>query len=222
MKLDKLAKQLRRDLAANPKKAAALGLMALVALYFWAPLVWRWISPQGGKKSAQPLALILTDDPEQPSQSAKRRANLFRWEKVRQLIAQDARMASAAYERAWTDPFAPQAPPPASAATPAGIGAAPTPASLDLDPQQAGIALSGVLVGGKRRIATINGETYGEGSTIKIAKDGLFTAVEFRLTRITSQGVELERNGKTYSLLLIRPELAHGDQIKRAATAPNE
>jgi len=220
VKLDKLAKQLRRDLAANPKKAAALGLMALVALYFWAPLAWRWISPQGGKKSAQPLALILTDDPEQPSQSAKRRGSQFRWEKVRQLIAQDARMAAAALERSWTDPFAPQAPP-ATTAAPAGIGASPTAAVSEFTPDQAGFVLSGVLVGGKRRMATINGETYGEGSTIKIAKEGLFAAVEFRLARITHKGIELERNGKTYALLLAEPELAHGDQIKRAAT-PNE
>ena len=217
MKLDKLAKQLRRDLAANPKKAAALGLMALVALYFWAPLAWGWISPQGGKKSAQPLALILTDDPEQPTQAAKRRASQFRWEKVRQLVAADARMASAALDRSWLDPFTPQSPPPEAAAAPTGIGAAPITAKSDLTPDQAGIVLSGVLVGGKRRMATINGETYGEGSTIKIAKEGLFSAVEFRLARITRRGVELERNGKTYPLLLDEPELAHGDQINRAA-----
>ena len=49
MKLDKLARQLRRDVAASPKKAVALGLMVLVALYFWAPMVWKWIAPDQGK-----------------------------------------------------------------------------------------------------------------------------------------------------------------------------
>ena len=101
MKLDKLAKRLGRDLAANPKKAAALGVMALVALYFRAPLVWGWFS-QGERKGAGAGAaeLILKDDPEEPAAQTKRRASKFRWEKVRQAIAQDGRMLTClAYHR---------------------------------------------------------------------------------------------------------------------------
>jgi hypothetical protein len=221
VKLDKLAKQLRRDLAANPKKAAALGLMALVALYFWAPLVWRWFSPEGGKKSgAAATALILTDDPEEPAAAAKRRGGKFRWDKVRQLIADDKRMASAAYDAAWTDPFAGQAAPPAAAAAgtvpAAANGGQQAIAAADVEPQQAGLTLSGVMIGSKRT-ATINGETWLEGSRILASgEEGQPDAVEFRLVRITSRGVELERRGKRYILLCPRPELAKGDQIGQA------
>ncbi|MBW8884592.1 MAG: hypothetical protein JF612_07410, partial [Planctomycetia bacterium] len=90
--LEKLAKQLRRDTAANPKKAAALGLMILVALYFWGPLAWKWFSASGSKRSAKTslASLILTDDPVEPSQQTKARGGAkFKWEKARQLIKQD-------------------------------------------------------------------------------------------------------------------------------------
>lgn len=218
MKLDKLAKRLGRDLAANPKKAAALGVMALVALYFWAPLVWGWLS-QGERKGAGAGAaeLILKDDPEEPAAQTKRRASKFRWEKVRQAIAQDGRMASAGFDSQWTDPFAGiAAPRTAAAAVPTASGAQALIAGADLDPAQAGLVLSSVMIGNQRRTATINGDTYREGSTIRIQGEaGRPGAVEFRLVRVTGRGVELERRGKTYVLLFAQPGLAKGDQIER-------
>jgi hypothetical protein len=48
VKLDKLVKQLRRDATANPKKTALLGVMALVALYFWGPLLWKGVVAEKG------------------------------------------------------------------------------------------------------------------------------------------------------------------------------
>jgi hypothetical protein len=216
VKLDKLTKQLRRDLAANPKKAAALGLMGLVALYFWLPLVWRWISPEGGTKPDQSSALILKDDPEEPAAQAKRRGVKFHWDKVRQLIVQDARMVAATYDVKWTDPFAGQAPKATQSPHATGRPAEPAALNSELEPQQAGLVLSSVMIGAARRTATINGDTYREGSLIKIAsKESTLSAIEFHLTRITSQGVELERNGKRFVLLFARPALAEGDQIER-------
>lgn len=218
MKLDKLAKQLRRDLAANPKKAAALGLMALVALYFWAPLVWHWVSPEGGKKSAQASALILTDDPEEPAVAAKRRAVKFRWEKVRDLAAKDSLMASAAFDGKWTDPFPGHAPSETKTTTTPAAGAQRAVAAADFDPTQAGLVLSGVMIVGKRRTATINGDTYQEGSVIKLGSEAELEAVELRVVKIASQGVVLQRGGKTYSLRFAKPSLARGDAIERTGT----
>src|SRR6266576_3193818 len=106
--LEKLAKQLRRDLAANPKKAAALGLMVLVALYFWGPLAWKWVAAGGNKRNSKVnmASLILTDDPVEPSHQTKVRGGAkFRWEKARQLIRQDPHMVSATFDARWIDPF---------------------------------------------------------------------------------------------------------------------
>src|SRR5437660_3518976 len=87
--LNKVTSQLRRDLAANPKKAAALALMVAVALYFWGPLAWKFIKASGAKQNskANMASLILTDDPIEPSQQTKGGLRIrFRWERARQLI----------------------------------------------------------------------------------------------------------------------------------------
>jgi len=165
--LEKLVKQLRRDLAANPKKAAALGLMILVAGYFWGPLAWKWFSASGSKRSAKAnlASLILTDDPVEPSQQIKARGGAkFKWEKARQLIKQDPRMVSANFDVAWIDPFGQ----PAGAVEPDPVGnvsaedmavkAAAAAANAPLDAGELGLKLGGVLIGSRSRVATINGE----------------------------------------------------------------
>ncbi|MBI3839452.1 MAG: hypothetical protein HY288_16150, partial [Planctomycetia bacterium] len=40
-----LAKKLQREIKANPAKAGGLGVLLLVAGYFWAPLVKGFIAP---------------------------------------------------------------------------------------------------------------------------------------------------------------------------------
>ena len=110
VKLDKLAKQARRDLLANPKKAALLGLMLLVAAYFWGPLLWKWLVPASGSKGGKggQTALIMEDDPAEAAPQAKPGAlRPFRWEKVRQQIRSDRFMVPASFEKHWPDPFAP-------------------------------------------------------------------------------------------------------------------
>src|SRR5205085_2941511 len=106
--LNNLTSQLRRDLAANPKKAAALALMVAVALYFWGPLAWKFVKASGAKQNdkAKMASLILTDDPVEPSQQTKGGSRVrFKWERVRQLIQQDPHMLSATFEASWVDPF---------------------------------------------------------------------------------------------------------------------
>jgi len=50
--LGKLTRQIKREALGSPKKAGALGLLCLVALYFWAPLVWGWVAPEDEPKAA--------------------------------------------------------------------------------------------------------------------------------------------------------------------------
>jgi hypothetical protein len=226
VKLDKLAKQARRDLAANPKKAAILGLMLLVAAYFWGPLVWKWVAPAGkkGGKEGQ-TALILEDDPAETVPQAKTgAARPFRWEKVRQLIRSDRLMVPAAFERAWPNPFAPSpgAVKPVSApggevpAVPAGTAA--QTAVAEITPQAVGLKLTSVAIGPRRRSATISGHTYREGDTIvlKGADKQAAISAEFRLVRVEAHGVEVQREAKTWWLEFEKPSLADGDEIEPA------
>lgn len=220
MSLDKLAKQLRRDLAANPKKAAALGLMVLVALYFWGPLLAGWFSSSSKRSTKMDTAaLILTDDPLEPTQQARARTSAkFRWERVRQLLQQDPAMVSATFNPTWVDPFTksaamialeqPVEAPSVSADPPLG-GAGAESAALSL-------VLNGVFVGAKTRVATINGEAYREGESLTVSgKQETPSSLSVRVVQIHRQGVVLEAGGKLLRLDLSTPSLAQGDEIQK-------
>jgi len=217
--LEKLAKQLRRDLAANPKKAAALGLMVLVALYFWGPLAWKWLSASGNKRNnkVNMASLILTDDPAEPSQQSKVRGGAkFRWEKARQLIRNDPQMVSATFDVSWIDPFgkpavvATQDPTSEAAQTEAAASAA-----AAFEPGTLGIVLGSVMIGPRSRVATINGEPCHEGDVVAVTdKQDKAVTNRFRVARIRRQGVDLEIGSRTFTLELKQPKLAPGDQIE--------
>ena len=66
--------------------------------------------------------------------------------------------------------------------------------------------------------ATLNGRSYEVGETIKLGKEGTLGAVEYRLTRITGRGVELEYRGQKHILLLAPTEMAEGDFIRPVGT----
>ena len=202
MNLEKLTKQLRRDMAANPKKAAALGLMVVVALYFWGPLVWKFFSAGGPKRSdANVASLILTDDPAEPGQLSQLRGGpKFRWEKVRQLVQQDTRMTSAAFDVAWIDPFAKPAgvfeTNPATITSSESTAAAAAAAAAEaLDLNSLGVALNSVMIGPRSRVATINGDSYREGDVFSITdKHDKSVTFQFRVARIGRSSVQLEGN----------------------------
>jgi hypothetical protein len=225
--LEKLTKQLRRDMAANPKKAAALGLMVLVALYFWGPLVWKAFSDSGSKRNnkANMTALILTDDPDESAHQSKGPSGgKFRWEKIRQLIRQDERMASATFDVSWIDPFgkpAAKVEPEAVVETPLveTEASAVAAALAKIEPSDLGITLGGVMVGPRSRLATINGETCREGDVIAVAdKVEKSASHEFRVLKITRQGVQLESSGRIFTLELRQPKLGQGDEIESRKT----
>lgn len=224
--LDKLTKQLRRDVTANPKKAALLGLMVLVALYFWGPLVWKFVAAKQSKQrsAADMASLILIDDPIEAVQPGKSRGvTKFRWDKVRQLIRQDSRMFSAKFDSGWIDPFGKadtdkreamvETPPDDSAVAAAAA------AAQAIDPKDLGIVLGAIMIGPRTRVATINGESCREGDIVTITAKGDATSTfEFRVHRIAKQSVQLEANGRIFALELTPPKLGNGDQFKTAQT----
>jgi len=215
VKLDKLARQIRRDIVASPKKAAALGLMLVVALYFWAPMVWNWISPGSKTKAVAGSGVILEDEPIDPVAKANKARLVFAWEKVRKQIAADPRMTPAMFDRSWTNPFRNLEEQRAATTAQTAQAAAGAVALPDLDPEKAGLTLTSVVIGSRRRWATIGGENYLEGEIVRpLAANGKrVPEIEFLLARVDKHEVELERNGKRYKLTLEKPALAPGDQI---------
>jgi hypothetical protein len=221
VKLDKLAKQLRRDLLGNPKKAAALGLMVLVALYFWAPLVKKWLFPAGTSAVTATVAgLILEDDPD-AVKTTTRGGKVFRWDRIRELMSKDERMTSAALEANFVDPFrAAQPPAHETVAAHQPETAQPEPMPMPehpaIDPATVGLTLASVVVGPRHSSAMINGRAYREGQTIRLSTGhSSGPTIEYKLVLIDRLGAELEGGGKTWRLSLPRAGLAQGDEITR-------
>jgi hypothetical protein len=207
-------------MGANPKKAAALGLMIVVALYFWGPLVWNWLPAGAGnaKAKADMSELILTDDPVAPQPGAKARGGGgFRWEKVRDSIRRDPHMVSAAFDAAWLDPFAkPVSSAPEAQSTAAPPAATVVAADLTSDPASSGLVLGGIIVGQRTKVATINGEPCREGETILVTDAENKSQIrEVRVTRIGRHRVEVECQGQRMVLEVAPAKLASGDDIGR-------
>ena len=47
-----LVKRLRREITASPKKAAVLGISFVIAIWFWAPLIGKWIGVKSSEEAA--------------------------------------------------------------------------------------------------------------------------------------------------------------------------
>lgn len=218
MKLDKIARQIRRDIAASPRKAAVLGLMVLVALYFWLPMIWGWIKPAGGNPAAVASAsgVILEDEVVDPAKAVKKEGRAFAWEKVRRKVAADPRMTPAVFEASWVDPF--RLPPAAAAGNSGTTPPAASGQNLPIDPAVLGLKLTSVAISAQRRAAIISGEKYKEGDLVPTSggRSDAPPGIEFRLTKVGFHEVHLEYQGRTYILELSRPRLAPGDQWNKS------
>jgi hypothetical protein len=135
VKLQKLGKQLRRELKANPKKAGVLALLLAVGLYLWGPLVWGWIAPKSAdsgrkttaanKGTASPAgsaatagtpssasATSIATEAGGASSKAKKRTTTgseFSWQQLTEWIQSDPRTKPAQDLPRMRSPFAPTA-----------------------------------------------------------------------------------------------------------------
>jgi hypothetical protein len=212
--LGRLAKTIRREAKANPKKAAILGLLLVVAIYFWAPLVAGWCSkgsaespvatlpgekppfePPAGATSAGLITMAVPiDAAPKPTDAARQHS----WQNLVQWMEQDPRMVAAGLPLANRDPFlAPHAERPMPQPKESHAHAEP-----ELTPQNLNFVLSGTVVGAGRHVARINGKSYEQGKPIELsAKDGK-QHWTFTLAEVDARRVVLERQGKRYEVKL--------------------
>ncbi|HUE73116.1 MAG TPA: hypothetical protein VMP01_19685 [Pirellulaceae bacterium] len=217
MKLGKLPAAIRRELTANPKKAAVLALLLAAAAWFWGPIVWRNLG--GAKPPAQGQAQVVNSELHAIGSvfTAKSKTQDTPKGNWRELIAarrQDPLARPATFDPQWPQPFKVMA-----LAVAAG---GETPATqVVLTPAQAGLVLESIVYGKTRRAAMINGEVYREGSEVA-ASAALGSAVTFQVVHIDRASVALERYGRTYRLEFPRPKLpqSQADQRSRSQNTP--
>lgn len=223
MKLDKLIKKLKREVLASPQKAGALGLLVLVAGYFWGPLVMKW-----GKKGA-PSAASAVATPMQPSVAstgtitadASEPTSNLGWQQIELLLAQDPLMRPASLELFEADPFVASIPekvvpaeetPVTEAENPTEIAEAPS------EPAEYVVTLTSVVIGPRAKRATINGKAVREGEWLTLTAENRVDPHQVLVKRITSQGVLLVPKiaGDAELFVPFKPHsLADGEQIQR-------
>lgn len=195
MSLDRLVKRLRREVTANPKKGAILGIMFLVALYFWVPLVMSWIgkSENGPPPApASPVPGFSASAVSSPKASAQT-SPATSWHLLAQWIDQDPLMQAVRPRAGMRDPFQ----------NPVEIARQKEEARPQvvkkplLTAETLALSLTGTMVGGGRRIAVLNGKNYREQDEIKVTtKDQTWTVrlAEVRADRVvlTYEGQQIE------------------------------
>lgn len=225
MNLSKLGKRLKREAIANPKKATILGLVAIVALYYWLPLIWGWFgrvtssetsAPStasastgqtaaafsttlaAGETALKPAPATVLSNPNQPT-----------WEQVASWMEADSRTKAGPALQNIRDPFATDAAE-GDGEQPEGTVAAKS-RPLAITPETAGLTLTGTLISPDRRVAQISGKSYKEGETIVVSKPSLGGSIAFTLIEIQPRRVALQLGEERYELAM--PE-ASSDKIE--------
>jgi hypothetical protein len=210
----KLGKRLRREIVANPKKATLLGVLLLVALYYWSPLVAGWVGagdksvagptkakPDAAAPGSQAVPAATKSSPAAPSPGAlgtkaKQPEPPRPWRQLVEWMEKDPRTQSAGPLAKERDPFQLRTP---------QVVAAPKkePPKLpepEVTLQGLTVVLAGTIIGPGRNLARINGKTYQPGSTIELSgKDGK-KKYAFTVSEVTARRVVLERQGKKFEL----------------------
>ena len=218
--------RLQREIKANPAKAAGLGVLLLVACYFWAPLILGFMKPAQETAAAPPhgAAAATAPTPSAPPAPASAAtpgqspsatpsdALPYDWQKYAKLIEDDAKMRPSQDLSSERDPFVnPLAAAQAKAEREVSATAAST---KPITPAEAGLVLTTTLLGARKKIAEIDGRSYSIGDRVQA-----FTAsssASFRVVEIFPRRVVLEGHGQRYELTIPRPLV---DAVPQAAVS---
>ena len=182
--------RLKRELSRSPKKAALLGLLLLVAMYFWLPLVFGWM--KGGSsllEAAVPSAAVIPPPALAPAAAAAQPAAA--WQQVVKAMESDPQMASAATLLGGRDPFENVHRKVAEATATADVKV-----QALVTPDTAGLVLSSTVVGPRSRVAFVNGKTYRVGDLIHVTADG--DDLTFAVVEIDTKQIVVEREKRRY------------------------
>ncbi len=195
MSLQRLSRQLQRDLKANRKKAAMLGVLAVVAGWFWYPLVFK---PKPSDAAAPvaavasvPMTSTTPTTPAMPGSSAAKDTrlawqDLSRWmtddPQMQPYVPRDGELRNPFLDRSDAKIVEPELEP----AVPSLVG---------VEPSDLGLVLTSTAVGRNKRFASISGQRYEEGSDVPTS-----AGVAFKLKRVKPSQVILEHDDQQITL----------------------
>jgi hypothetical protein len=206
-----LGKQLKREITLHPKKAVVLGIVLLLMLYFWIPLLWEWNNkskelPNGTQTAANtsPGPTNSTNNLSINSLSANKENKPLRycWKEIVKWMDNDPRTRPAEPLTINRDPF--QSPKEmAEKADKIALEEQAKAKAPPVTPASLGMALTSTIIGAKGGLARIGGRTYNQGQTIEMEKEG--RNYKFVLLEIHDRRVVLEKEGEHFELSIPEP-----------------
>ena len=213
--LQLLWKQLLHDLKASWKKTAVLGMLLLVGLYFWLPMLMDAFATDSRENSVASRVVLPQPSPSAAALSASSESAgeasetpTFDWQTASRAFGKDALLQPADGEEIRADAFRVdprQFPPPvvfaeAEAARPVVRKAVresePAAAAQELP---SGLVLNSTIVSETRRAALINRRVYQEGSQLT------YEGHTYRLTAVEPRRVELRDGAGVFELKIPSP-----------------
>lgn len=199
MSKNSLGNRIRREIVKSPKKAAFLGVLIVVSMYFWVPLFWGHTN-NNNEDVVVPVvnqAAVTSSGTINSVKDSKN--NRPSWREIRKWIDNDPRMKPAELLAFAQDPFQDMHVTLESSIAEKKDDIKPPPET----PASLGMTLSSTIFGQRGGIARISGKTYARGQKIKIEKEG--RSYEFILDDIRDRQVILEANGEKYELNIPEP-----------------
>jgi len=215
--MGKLVKRLKREAAANPKKAAILGIVTVVALYFWAPLLLGMVK-KAGPGEPPSTAAVVPDAPAGqvvPAAKTEPDAALPPWELVVQWMQSDPRVKPAPALQLAFDPFGLVKPEPKAAE----VEQAQPAAAQSIAPEALGLVLTSTIIGPNSRVAQIGGKPYAVGQMIEVPKDKAPVPTAFKLIDVQSHSAVLQLGTQRFELTIPRP--GDSERIEIKGLSPN-
>lgn len=199
-------RKLKREVQRSPQKAAALGVLLLIAIWFWAPLL---IGSSTSSEPAQPQPEEQAATPSSGSPAATSEPGPeHAWQDLAAAISADEKMKPAASLVADINPFHAPAPVEKVEETTA-VAVAPPP---EVTPAMAGLVLTSTIIGRATNVAVIGGRTYRVGDEIAVAtKDA--ANITFVVAEVQARAVVLVRGVHRYELRLPSPLIDETDRV---------
>ena len=240
--MGRLGKQLQREFVKSPGKSAVLGLITLVAIWYWAPLIRDWLPGGTAEASGSPLIIPQTNGATAPrtgTEPTEGQPSKYSWRTLVQWLNKDPLTRPAVLSENDRDPFQRQTKSTAEEllnalldeqdrqTDPSGASSAGTLGGAPIELATLRLVLGGTIVGKRGRSATINGNTYREGELIPLRLDGGTNkdggrseeVIAIVLKEVHPRFVVIEWQGQQRRLELERAGLAAGDRIARTSQA---
>lgn len=216
MSLQRLQKQLQREIKRNPQKAGALGLLVLVAGWFWAPLIFAKDepvpvvpapvaaatnpSPSAPVASTSTASTTAVSNPTNNTSTTEKNGSWQAWSRA---IEHDPRMKTVGVVTGGTEyrnPFAPirKVEPKPEVVETVEVEV-PVVIEPPISPEEVGLEVTGTILSRERRTAMINGQPYALGDELEPR-----AGVIFKIAGIGPNGVLLERKGQQFALAIRR------------------